>query len=248
MQLDIAGNDFVEMWQWTVDTAAHPTAYMNSQAYNVNDGLAYGIFSPTADNTGDSYLCRFSHVQNSAICLCKSEVTQTNGATITPDGTYYLAKQGGLQIWTLANTQGIAYPAGSPADVSTLGDCGMTKVQQGRGTGGPVDVSGSGLTTSSMDANYDITDGSTGSYMTVWTASGSSMATWTPGNQKFSDYIDFEHGGVTYLIGLGASDASVQMIKLATDGAIAGYAYSHVVMDYTGSSTTVRTMSGWGAG
>ena len=62
------------------------------------------------------------------------------------------------------------------------------------------------------------------------------------------DKIDFEHGGTTYLIGLGTYDGSVFIIKLDGSGDIVGYAYSRVTVDYTGSASALRTMNGFGAG
>ena len=76
------------------------------------------------------------------------------------------------------------------------------------------------------------------------------MTSWSPGNQGFSDIIDFEYRDITYLIGLGNSDASVFIVKLDGDGGgdVSGYAYSRVVVDYTGSTSSIRTMQGFGAG
>lgn len=73
MQLNLGAGNFEEMWKWTVNTNAHPTGSLNSQAYNVNDGIAYGLFSPSTSGAWNqaSYLCRFSHVQNSMVCLCE---------------------------------------------------------------------------------------------------------------------------------------------------------------------------------
>ena len=81
-----------------------------------------------------------------------------------------------------------------------------------------------------------------------WTLSGTTMQTWGPGNQKFSDIIDFDYGGTTYLIGVGQYDGSVWIIKLDGSGDVEGYAFSRVTVDYTGSSSSERTMNGFGAG
>ena len=40
------------------------------------------------------------------------------------------------------------------------------------------------------------------------------MTEWRPDNQYFNDFIDFEYGGTTYLIGLGHLDAAVYIVKL----------------------------------
>ena len=71
MQLNLAAGTYEEMWRWTSNTNSHPTASMNAQAYNVNDGIVYGLFSTSSSGaaTQTSYLCRFSHVQNSMVCL-----------------------------------------------------------------------------------------------------------------------------------------------------------------------------------
>ena len=248
MQLDIEQKNFVEMWQWTTNTNEHPTTSMNAQAYGI-DGIAYGIFSPTT--YGDSFLCRFSHVQNSAVCLCKSEPGWGYTATITRDGTYYLAIEGGVQIWKVPDVASIAYPPSSPAAYSSLDVCSMSKVQQGRGTtGGAVDVSNAGLSESYMESAYGIASSCGSCYMKVWGSDGSGMTTWLPGGQNFADYIDFEYSNITYLIGLGAYDGSVAIIKLTGDGGgdVAGYAYSRVVVDYGGTTSSTRTMAGFGAG
>lgn len=258
MQLNIAARTFQEMWKWSNNTASHPTAELNAQGYNVNDGMAYGLFSDSSP-ASNAYFCRFSHVQNSAVCLCKAEFWGYT-ATITRDGTFYLAKRGGEEIHKLESVHSIPSPSSSPA-VSTLPMCGFVKVQQGRGTGGAVDISSWGLTLSDMDALYGIEssctaytgDSCTRSYLNynaVWRKSGSDMTKWAPGNQNFADYIDFEYSGTTYLIGLGAYDGSVAIIKLTGDGGgnVEGYAYSRVVVDYTGSSSSVRKMAGFGAG
>ena len=87
--------------------------------------------------------------------------------------------------------------------------------------------------------------------MNVWTKDGSgNMLTWTPGGQNMADLIDFEYNSITYLIGLGAKDGSVQIIKLDGNGGgnIVGYAYSRVTVDYTGDQSGIRTMDGFGAG
>ena len=44
------------------------------------------------------------------------------------------------------------------------------------------------------------------------------MLTWTPGKQSLADFIDFEHDGKTYLIGVGQYDGSVWIIKLKSGG------------------------------
>ena len=254
MQLNIAAGDFEEMWQWTENTASHPAAEINGIGYNVNDGIAYGMFSPSYPAThGTAYLCRFSHVQNSAVCLCKAPHWGYTAA-ITRDGTFYLAKTGGSQIHKLESVHSIANPPSSPAPYSGLSDCNFQLVQQGRGTDGAVDVSNWGLSSSDMDTAYGIDPACVScarSYLTVWTKDGSGMmTTWKPGGQSFADYIDFEYSGATYLIGLGTSDGSVAIIKLTGDGGgdVVGYAYSRVVVDYTDSSSSVRTMAGFGAG
>ena len=74
-------------------------------------------------------------------------------ATITRDGTYYLAREGGNRIHKLAAVHNLAYPAGSPVDVSTL-EGGMTQVMSGKGTGGSIDVSSSGLTATDLENAY----------------------------------------------------------------------------------------------
>lgn len=252
MQLDLQAGTFEEMWQWTVNNERHPTTEMNAQGYNVNDGIAYGIFTRSSDNS-DGYLCRFSHVQNSAICLCKA-MYWGNGGTITRDGTFYLAKAGATRIAKLANVHSYPYPPNSPVDVSTLSSCeSMTEqFSGGRGTGGELDVSSSGLTLSDMEAAYGglASNCLPNCYMKVWGASDGKMTTWLPGGQSFVDFVDFEYGDVTYLIGLGTYDGSVMIIKLdgVGGGDITGFAYSRVVVDYTGSTSAVRTMYGFGAG
>ena len=76
MQLNIAAGRYEEMWQWTEQRSEEqPTRTMNAQAYNVNDGIAYGLFSPNRSTArGASYLCRFSHEnashENASACLC----------------------------------------------------------------------------------------------------------------------------------------------------------------------------------
>ena len=253
MQLNIAARDFKEMWQWTENTASNPSAEINAIAYNVNDGIAYGLFSPSYP-AGEAYLCRFSHVQNSAACLCKLPHWGFTAA-ITRDGTYYLAKEGGKRIHKLESVHSIANPPSSPAPYSSLSDCSnFQQVQQGRGTGGAVAVSNWGLVLSDMDTAYGIDPSCSScarSYLKVWGNSSSDMTTWKPGDQNFADYIDFEYNSITYLIGLGAYDGSVAIIKLDGDGGgnVVGYAYSRVVVDYSTSSTSsVRTMAGFGAG
>lgn len=218
------------------------------------DGIAYGIFSPESSTsyTSAAYLCRFSDTQNSANCLCQALYWGFT-ATITTDGTYYLAREGGVRIAKVTNVHSIADPPSSPADYSTLSSCGMTELLPGgRGTGGAVDVSGWGLTTADMEAAYGgYTSTCTSKcYMQVWTKSGSNMAQWTPGGQTYADSIDFEYNGITYLIGLGTYDGSVFIIKLDGTGGgdISGYAYSRVTVDYPGSSVSTRTMNGFGAG
>ena len=190
MQLNVATGAWSEMWQWTTDTTKHPTTQLNSQAYNVNDGIAYGLFSTSASaswNVAPAYLCRFSHEQNSAICLCKAPYWGYS-ATITRDGTYYLARQGGARIHKLADTQNIAFPDNSPVAVSSLPSCGMTQVLGGMGTGGYIDVSNSGLNSTVMEAAYDITSSCTSNcYMQVWTKTGTTMMRWTPGAQSFAE-------------------------------------------------------------
>ena len=255
MQLNLGVGDFREIWQWTTDTDAHPTVQLNSQAYNVNDGTAYGLFSNSSSSDPDvapGYVCRFSHLQDSAVCLCKAPYWGFT-ATITRDGTYYLAKQGGLEVHKLPAVHNLAYPTGSPAPASSLSTCGMTQVLSGRGTGGPINVANSGLTAADMEAAYDLTTDCTSCYMSssIWTTDGSgTMLTWLPGGQNFADFIDFDYDGVTYLIALGSYDGSVWIIKLDGDGGgdVTGYAYSRVVVDYTGSTSSTRTMAGFGAG
>ena len=200
-------------------------------------------------NVAPAYLCRFSHVQNSMVCLCEAPFWGFT-ATITRDGTYYLAKTGGTEVHKLPAVQDIAYPSGSPVAVSTLSSCGMTKIMQGKGTGGAVDVSSASLSVSALEAAYDLPSTCSSCYMSQWTKSGSNMATWAPGNQNFADFIDFEHNSITYLIALGGYDGSVYIGKLDGDGGgdMVGYAYSRVTVDYTGSTSNLRTMAGFGAG
>ena len=257
MQLELNAGDFTEMWQWTTDTAAHPTTQLNAQAYNVNDGIAYGLFSTSSSqtwNVAPGYLCRFSHVANSAVCLCETPYWGYT-ATITRDGSYYLARQGGVRVHRLAAVHNVAYPTGSPVDVSTLSSCGMTEVMTGRGVGGSIDVSNSGLSASDMETAYGglSSDCTSNCYMTssTWTKNGGgTMQTWLPSAQSFADFIDFEYKSVTYLIGLGTYDGSVLIIKLDGSGGgdVTGYAYSRVTVDYTGSASSTRTMIGFGAG
>ena len=71
---------------------------------------------------------------------------------------------------------------------------------------------------------------------------------WKPGGQNMADFIDFEYNSINYLIGLGTYDASVWIIKLDGAGDVTGYAYSRVVVDYTASTSSKRTMGGFGAG
>lgn len=103
-----------------------------------------------------------------------------------------------------------------------------------------------------MEAAYGglSSDCSVDCYMKKWTKSGGVMATWSPSGQTFADYIDYEHSGITYLIGLGNFDGSVKLVKLDGTGGgnVAGYAYSRVEVDYTGSAVSTRTMKGFGAG
>ena len=63
-------------------------------------------------------------------------------------------------------------------------------------------------------------------------------------------FIDFEYGGVTYLIGVGTYDATIFIVKLDGDGGgdVAGYSYSRTAVDYAGSGVSTRTMAGFGAG
>ena len=255
MQLNLLAGDFQEMWQWTTNNNLQPTVQMNAQGYNVNDGIVYGLFS-TSSSTNPSaaptYLCRFSHVQNSAECLCQAPAWGFT-ATITRDGTFYFAQQGGTVTYKLANVHNIAYPTGSPVDVTTLSSCGMTTVLTGRGTGGPIDVSSSGLTASDMQTAYGLPTSCSSCYMStgIWTVDGGgTMQAWKPGAQNFADFVDFEYSGITYLIGLGSYDGSVMIIKLDGNGGgdVTGYAYSRVVVDYTGSTSSLRTMVGFGAG
>ena len=124
----------------------------------------------------------------------------------------------------------------------------MTSINTGRGTGGAIDVSNSGLTAADMESAYNTTSAcTTNSCMSRWTKSGDTLQSWTPGNQKASDIIDFDYGGITYLVGVGAQDASIWIIKLYGSGDVAGYAWSRAVMDYTGSASDTRTLSGFGA-
>ena len=75
------------------------------------------------------------------------------------------------------------------------------------------------------------------------------MTTWRPTNNFFNDFIDFEYGGTTYLIGVGCYDATIYMVKLDSNGDSAGYAYSRAIMDYSlAPSSGVRTMDCFGAG
>ena len=255
VQLNLEVGAFLPLWQWTVNSLQQPTTVMNAQGYNPVDGIAYGVFSPsttTTSNARDGYLCRFSHVQNSAACLCET-LYWGYTATVTRDGTFYLAKDGGDRIAKLPNVASIAYPPNSPAPYTSLGSCGMTELLPGgKGTGGAVSVSSSaGLTTAELEDAYSLTsDCRSKCYMNIWTKSGSRMTSWSPGNQGFSDIIDFEYRDITYLIGLGNSDASVFIVKLDGDGGgdVSGYAYSRVVVDYTGSTSSIRTMQGFGAG
>ena len=257
MQLNIAEDDFEEMWPWTVNTDSHPIEELNAQAYNVIDGIVYGMFSPTYPTPSTGYLCRFSHVQNSAVCLCEVNTagspTNTvwgNAGTITKDGTYYLGREGGTYLLKLESVHSIPSPPPS-TPVSSLGNCNMVQLRQGRGAYVP--ITNWGLTKSDLDVLYGIDptcSSCTRSYEGVWEGGGSPFTGWRPGGQNYADYIDFEYNGITYLIGLGASDGSVAIIKLdgVGGGDFAGYAYSRVTVDYTGSSSTVRTMSGFGAG
>ena len=103
MQLNFAEGDFIEMWQWTVDSAEQPTAQLNAQAYNEIDGIAYGLFSASDSFEPEgvtAYLCRFSDSQNSAVCLCEAP-RMGNAAAITADGNYYLGYKGGVEIHML---------------------------------------------------------------------------------------------------------------------------------------------------
>ena len=251
-QLNIGAGTFQEMWQWTVSSASSPNNYINSLGYNVNDGLAYGLFAPGSWNS-PAYLCRFSHEANSQACLCELGATMTGlwwSATITTDGTYYLMASGG-RIHKLPNTQSIAFPPSSPAPTSSLSSCGMTEAM-GPISMSAIDVSNSGLSTTDMYLAYEVSSTcTTDCYMQVWTRSGSTMQTWNPSGQTVADLIDLEHNSVTYLIGLGKSDGSVLIVKLdGTGGGDAvGFAYSRVVVDYSlAPSGGVRTMDAFGAG
>ena len=262
MQLNLIEKRFTEMWPWTVNTAQQPTKSLNAQAYNINDGIAYGIFSPDDADTSssiDSYLCRFDHVQDSVECLCKAPQWGYS-ATITSDGAYYFTTFGGASTFRLPAVHNIAYPTGSPADVNTLSDCGFTAVAgSGLSTGGAIDVSSSGLTVAMMEAAYGgvSSDCTTNCYMStqgyggIWTKSGSNMATWRPGGQTYNDIIDWEYNGRTYLIGVGYYDGSVYMGRLDAGGSgnLDGYAFSRVEVDYTQApSGTTKLMQGFGAG
>ena len=257
MQLNFADGDFTEIWQWTVDSAEQPTAQLNAQGYNTNDDIAYGLFSDSTSSDPDvapGYFCRFSAVQNSAECLCQAPYWG-NTATITSDGTYYLAREGGLEVQKLPDVHNIAYPVGSPVAVSSLSSCGFSNVLSGRGTGGVIDITAWGLTGADMEAAYGLPTDCTQCYMTtgIWTVdvAGTStgvMQTWKPGGQNMADFIDFEYNSINYLIGLGTYDASVWIIKLDGAGDVTGYAYSRVVVDYTASTSSKRTMGGFGAG
>ena len=259
MQLNIAAGDFEEMWQWTKNTASHPIDEINALAYNVIDDIVYGMFSPQYPTPSTGYLCRFSHVQDSAVCLCEVNTPTDNGnpatvwgnaGTITKDGTYYLGREGGTYLLSLENVAALPSPPPS-TPVTDLGNCNMVQIQRGRGAS--ITITNWALSVSDLDVLYGIDpadSSATRSYRNgVWTGGGGTPFTkWTPGAQNYADYIDFEHNGITYLVGLGASDGSVAMIRLDSDGDFDGYAYSRVMVDYTGSSSTVRTMSGFGAG
>jgi len=258
MQLNIAEGKYEEMWRWSASSDQQPTAFINALAYSQVDGTAYGLFSPDASGSASSpgYICRFSHEPDSARCLCQAPYTGYT-ATITRDGTFYLAKEGGVRISKLPSIHAIADPPGSPVSYSSLGSCGMTEqLPGGRGTGGAIDVSGSGLTRQDMEAAYDLSSScelqvaaTSPCYMAMWTMSGDTVMTWKPGSQSFADFIDFEYDGVTYLIGLGSQDGSVWIVKLDGDGGgdIVGHAYSRVVVDYSAATGSQRAMNGFGA-
>ena len=82
MQLNIAAQTFQQVWLWDSSSTTAPSAVMNAMAYNVNDGIAYGLFSPSTSG-GSYYLCRFSHVANSQDCLCHTGTFFGWSATIT---------------------------------------------------------------------------------------------------------------------------------------------------------------------
>ena len=110
------------------------------------------------------------------------------------------------------------------------------------------------MTASDMETAYGglSSDCTSECYMTsVWTrSSGGAMLTWLPGGQNFAAFVDFEYNSITYLIGLGTYDGSILIIKLDGSGGgdVTGYAYSRVTVDYTGSTSSTRTMIGFGTG
>ena len=261
MQLNLGSGDFEEIWQWPANTAQLPTARLNAQGYNINDNIAYGLFS-TDPSSDPGYFCRFSDVRSSTECLCEARGPVSddfpqgetpywgNAATITRNGTYYLGHAGGEQIHKLPAVHSLTSPGDSLEYQTT--DCNMTQVLQGRGSG-TINVESWNLTAADMYDAYGLPNNCKGQcYMAVWTNSTvdgvTKMTTWTPGDQNFADFIDFEYSSSTYLIGLGARDASVWIIKLDGAGDVEGYSYSRVVVDYTGSTSSKRNMNGFGAG
>ena len=75
------------------------------------------------------------------------------------------------------------------------------------------------------------------------------MTTWDPDSNSYVDFIDYVHGGITYLISLGGNDASVMIVRLDGSGNYNGHAYSRVVMDWSKApGGSLRTMQGFGAG
>ena len=172
MQLDIAAQDYTEVFSWSNDdTATAPSDMMNAMGYNVMDDIAYGLFRPASST--DAYLCRFSHVPDSQDCLCNTGFWAYT-ATITTDGTYYFSN-GGTSIYKIPNTHDIVSPP-SPASISTLPSCttyGMSgQLTSSRGTDpSTIDVTAWGLSAEDMKTAYDLPTSCSVStcYMSVWT-------------------------------------------------------------------------------
>ena len=75
------------------------------------------------------------------------------------------------------------------------------------------------------------------------------MTQWAVHAQSYADAIDYVHGGITYLIGMGQYDASLHIVRLDGSGDYDGHAYSRVVMDWSASpGGSLRTLNGLGAG
>ena len=244
-------------------TFASWVKYANAIALNPTDGIAYGKFT---DGFDQDFLCRFSAdpVSEPMECLCALSTAangginnggELNSATIVND-VYYV----GMAAWNLRAVTGVSSLRGGSSGAECPGSWIFGSRKDGFGgrtansfglASRTFDVSALGLGIAALTAQFGWNERLYGNerYLKqyAYDSANDLVTSWKPrdGGNTFLDINPFVVAGITYLVGLGAEDGALLIVKLSSPTVVAGYAFARARVDWQGAAfMAIPTNSG----